>query len=149
MLNRTTLRLLSLLFILVGVTGLTTACGSQPASDDHYHMASLEDMIAEVQNAPKRVQEAYQFAVANPEAAKAIPCYCGCAALGHTNSYACYVKEVDAAGTIVYDLHAIGCGICVDITQDQMRMMRDGKGLAEIKDYVDRAYAKYGPSTGP
>lgn len=144
-----TLRLLSLLFILIGAAGLTAACSSQGASSDHQHMASLDGMAADIQNAPKRVQEAYQFAVANPDAAKAIPCYCGCAALGHTSSYGCYVKDVDFAGTITYDLHAIGCGICVDITQDQMKMMKDGKSLAEIKDYVDRAYSKYGPSTGP
>lgn len=148
MLNRM-LRLFSPLIVLLSVAGLTTACSSQTARTDHYPMASLEGLPADIQNAPRRVQEAYQFAVANPEAAKAIPCYCGCAALGHTSSYACYVKEVDAAGTITYDLHAIGCGICVDITQDQMKMMRDGRSLAEIKDYIDRAYAKYGPSTGP
>lgn len=148
MLNRT-LRLLALPFLLLSFAGLTTACSSQTTGTVHYHMASLEGMTADIQNAPRRVQEAYQFAVGNPEAAKAIPCYCGCAALGHTSSYGCYVKEVDAAGTITYDLHAVSCGICVDITQDQMKMMRDGKSLAEIKDYVDRAYARYGPSTGP
>lgn len=148
MLNRT-LRLLALLLVLLSVAGLTIACNSQTGGTDHYHMASLDSMPAVIQDAPKRVQEAYQFAVANPEAAKAIPCYCGCAALGHKSSYACYVNDVNSAGTIIYDLHAVSCGICVDITQNQIKMMRDGKSLLEIKDYIDRIYARYGPSTGP
>lgn len=54
-------------------------------------MATLEDMPAEVQAAPVRTREAYQFALANPEIAEQIPCYCGCSALGHTSSYGCYV----------------------------------------------------------
>jgi hypothetical protein len=34
----------------------------------------------------------------------------------------------------------------VDITQDVMRLSKEGKGVQEIRAYVDAAYARYGPS---
>jgi hypothetical protein len=103
------------------------ACTTDGALSGHEHaMASLDGMPAEVRAAPARVQEAYQFAVTNPELAKQIPCYCGCSALGHTSSYDCYVAGVTGAGELNYDLHAVNCGVCVDITQDTMRLLDAG-----------------------
>lgn len=141
------------LLLSVGVSGALTACTADGAggasAHAHYAMAALEDMPAEVQAAPVRTSEAYQFAVANREIAEQIPCYCGCSALGHTSSYGCYVAGKNDDGTLKYDLHAVNCGICVDITQDTMRLLENGKSPSEIKAYVDKTYAKFGPSTGP
>jgi hypothetical protein len=138
------------LLVVLGLSSVLAACGSSVTQAKHDHpMASLEGMPAEVLAAPVRVQEAYQFAVANPAIAEQVPCYCGCSALGHTSSYGCYVKAVGAAGEIEYDLHAVGCGICVDITEDTMKMLDQGKSPGEIKAYVDKTYARFGPSTGP
>src|SRR5690242_10494412 len=53
-------------------------------------MASLSQIPAEVKNLPVNVQQAYQFAVANPAVLKQIPCYCGCGGIGHTSNYSCY-----------------------------------------------------------
>ncbi|HEY3341233.1 MAG TPA: PCYCGC motif-containing (lipo)protein, partial [Anaerolineae bacterium] len=75
-----------------------------------------------------------------------IPCYCGCGKMGHKSNYACYVKGADTAGKPVFDSHALGCSICVDITQDAMRLTREGKSPQDIRAYVDAAYSKYGPS---
>lgn len=109
-------------------------------------MASMDKMPSGVKSAPVTVQQAYQFAAANPEVLKQIPCYCGCGAMGHTSNYACYVTSVDPSGTITYDDHALGCSICVDITQDVMRLLKENKPIHEIRAYVDTTYAKYGPS---
>jgi hypothetical protein len=78
-----------------------------------------------------------------------IPCYCGCGNVGHTSNYDCYVSDVDAQSNITFDNHALGCSICVDITQDVMRMLREGKSPQEARAYVDTTYAKYGPSNIP
>jgi hypothetical protein len=109
-------------------------------------MASIDNMPARVKSAPVTVQQAYQFAVANPDIMKQIPCYCGCGAMGHTSNYSCYVTSVDATGKITYDDHALGCSICVDITQDVMRLLKENKPIQEIRAIVDTTYAKYGPS---
>ncbi len=107
---------------------------------------SMEGMPAEVQAAPRVVQDAYAFAAAQPEVLTQVPCYCGCGAIGHTSNNACYVSEVDAAGMITYDLHALGCSICVDITRDTMRMLDEGRSVAKIRAQIDATYSAFGPS---
>lgn len=140
--------LLALIFIL---TATITGCGDNGNSSSNHDltMASLEDMPAEVKSAPLVVQEAYQFAAANPDLMTHIPCYCGCGDMGHTSNYACYVSGQGPDGKLEYDEHALGCSICVDITQDSMRLFEQGKTLAEVRSYIDSTYAKYGPSNIP
>jgi hypothetical protein len=112
-------------------------------------MTPLDQMPAEVQSAPVTVHEAYQFNAANPGLMKDIPCYCGCGDIGHTSNYDCYISNVDASGKVAFDNHALGCSICVDITQDVMRILREGKSPQDARAYVDATYSKYGPSNIP
>jgi hypothetical protein len=135
------------LVALLLVASLLAGCSSgETSSSSDLKMAPMSDMPAEVQSAATSVQEAYQFAAANPEALKNVPCYCGCGAAGHTSNYSCYVKEVKPSGEVVFDQHALGCSICVDIAQDVMKMTRDGKPPQEIRAAIDQTYAQYGPS---
>lgn len=136
-------------FILILLSAGVSACSTSDSPDHVYSMASLDGMPAKVQSAPATVRQAYQFAVANPDLLKQIPCYCGCGAVGHTSNYDCYVADVDLQGTIAYDAHALGCTICVDITQDMMRLLDKGQSASEIRSYVDQTYARYGPSNMP
>jgi len=110
---------------------------------------SLDQMPMEVQSASVSVQTAYQFNAANADIMQDIPCYCGCGNIGHTSNYDCYVSDVDASGKMTFDNHALGCSICVDITQDVIRMVRDGKSPQDARVYIDTAYSKYGPSNIP
>lgn len=138
--------------LLLLTSGLSTGCQRETAghSKDHpYEMADLERMPHQVRQAPVPVQQAYQFAVANPDILEAIPCYCGCGAIDHPNNYACYIAGLNESGTVQYDNHALGCSICVDITLDAMRLLDEGQSTAEIKAYVDTTYARYGPSNMP
>src|SRR5512134_285533 len=147
-------RAMLFIFILSLVGGLMTGCGTTAAStttsaDHDLKMAPMSEMPAEVQSAPVVTQQAYQFAVANPDIVQHIPCYCGCGAMGHTSNYSCYVESVDAAGEVKFDGHALGCSICVDITQDAMRLTKEGKSPQDIKTYVDRTYSRFGPTNMP
>jgi hypothetical protein len=129
-----------------------SACSAQtgqPGASASLKMAPMSGMPAEVQSAAVSVQQAYQFSVANPDVMKRIPCYCGCGSVGHTSNYSCYVAGVGAQGAITFDNHALGCSICVDITQDVMRMTRDGKSPGDIRAAIDATYSKYGPSNMP
>jgi hypothetical protein len=136
---------LLLLIIMVLLATSMSACSSQGEIHD-LAMAPMDHMPAEVQSAPVSVQQAYQFNVANPNVMEDIPCYCGCGNVGHTSNYDCYVADMDTAGQISFDNHALGCSICVDITQDVMRMLRDGKSPQDAREYIDATYSKYGPS---
>ena len=69
--------------------------------------------------------------------------------MGHTSLYSCYISNVEPGGKITFDTHALGCSICVDITQDTMRLLREGKSAREIRIYADSTYSKYGPSNMP
>jgi hypothetical protein len=139
-----------LLIALIALASMSAGCGSAAQGETHeLAMAPLHSMPMEVQSAPVAVQQAYQFAVANPEVLSEIPCYCGCGALGHASNLACYVRDGSTADAPLFDAHALGCLICVEITQDTMRLLRQGESVADIKDYVDTAYAKYGLSNMP
>lgn len=143
-----TKRILALALVLF--IGFAAGCGPATAPAEHdLAMAAMSDMPHEVQQASARVQEAYQFAFANPEILGQIPCYCGCGGLGHKSNYDCYVAGQDEAGRFIYDPHALGCLICVDITQDSMRLVRAATSPGEIRAYIDMTFARYGPSNMP
>jgi Protein of unknown function with PCYCGC motif len=143
-------KVLSILIVIPILLVVLAGCSSTASSkQDDLSMASMDGMPGEVKSAPTVVQQAYQFAAANPEVMKQIPCYCGCGAMGHTSNYSCYVDGSDGNGGITYDSHALGCSICVDITQDVMRYIKQGKPVTEIKTYIDQTYSQYGPSNMP
>lgn len=104
-------------------------------------MAPLNMLPMQMQNAPTRVREAYQFAIANPDALKNVPCYCGCGNIGHASNYACYYNEA----TQSFDDHALGCSVCVDIAQDVMKLTRDGKSPPDIRAAIVATYSQFGP----
>ncbi len=135
-------------FFVTVFAALTLSACSQPDSPA-YDLASLDALPPELHSQPASVQEAYRFAIANPEILEQVPCYCGCGSIGHTSNFQCYVKNELPNGEIQIDNHALGCSICVDITRDVMRMLDDGKSIPEIKAYVDSTYSKYGPSNMP
>lgn len=140
------IRIVFIPIVLISIAVFISACGLE-ASEDSFQLAQLSEMHPSVQSAPYVVQEAYQFAHANSEILKQVPCYCGCGGMGHTSNYACYVLETE--GELAFDGHALGCSICVDITQDVMRLMNDDQSLVNIQNFVDKKYSAFGPSNIP
>ncbi len=134
------------LFGLLITSLLLAACRSGQA-DANVKLAPVSALPKQMQDAPAAVRTAYQFALRNPDALANVPCYCGCAALGHKSNLACYMKEFTPDGTPVFDDHALGCSICVDIAQDVMKMTGEGKAPPEIRQRILDAYSKFGPAT--
>jgi hypothetical protein len=141
------MRYLRIPAMLAGLFVLLVAAAGCSSGGRAVEMAPMSRMPREVQQAPATVRESYQFAVANPDVLQQIPCYCGCGAMGHVSNYDCYAQGTEAAGTLSFDGHALGCSICVDITQDTMRLLRQGKNISEIQAYVDQRYSPFGPPT--
>ena len=121
-------------------TGVSTGAGK----DDS--LAPVAALPKAMQDAPARVRTAYQFAVAQPDALRNVPCYCGCGGMGHDSNLACYVKEIKQGGEVVFDDHALGCSLCVDISQDVMRMTEEGQSPEAIRGEILANYSKFGPS---
>lgn len=140
--------LLCTLFFLILITGSLAGCygGSATSDSSGMAMASMDGMPADVKSAPTNVQQAYRFAAANPDLMQQFPCYCGCGKIGHTSNYSCYVAGTESDGSIRYDTHALGCSICVDITQDVMRLSKENKTIPEMQSYIYSTYSRYGPS---
>jgi hypothetical protein len=122
------------------------ACGAGGQQHSGVRLAPVSELPKQMQDAPVSVRTAYQFAVANPDALKNVPCYCGCGAIGHTSNLACFVKELSSDGKPVFDDHAMGCSLCVDIATDVMRMTGEGRSPADIRQQIVSNYSKYGPA---
>jgi len=135
--------------VLAALLAVSLPACSAARNSSGLHMMAMDQLPAEVQSAPVKRSHGYQFAAANPDVMQVLPCYCGCGGIGHTSNYDCYVADVEASGTIRFDGHALGCSICVDITQDAMRLLKQGKSVSDIRAFVDATYSQYGTSNMP
>jgi hypothetical protein len=131
------------ILILLVLSVFLTSCAGKPDAPKLAPMSAMPDMV---KDAPASVRTAYQFAVANPEALANVPCYCGCGSIGHHSNLACYVKDMNHDGKVVFDNHALGCSICVDIALDVMKMTGEGKSPSDIHAQIVSAYSSFGPA---
>ena len=99
--------LVALLFIL-SLFVISACGGSEGEGSQEWTLAPESALPDFARSAPPQVQEAYRFAIANPEVLEAFPCYCGCGQMGHQNNLGCYIKETGAVGTLVFENHAFG-----------------------------------------
>jgi uncharacterized protein with PCYCGC motif len=99
-------------------------------------------------NAAAAVRNAYEFAAANYETLRYIPCFCGCGlSSGHLNNYDCFVKASRSDGWVLLDPHGLGCGTCVGIALEVMAMRQQGLSVRAMRAGIDDRWAKTGPST--
>jgi hypothetical protein len=117
--------------------------------DTDPNVAYLADLPVEIKIADERIQQAYRYALIEADLLAETPCYCGCVAIGHKSNEDCYVSGYDGRSQPEFDLHALGCDLCVDITQDAVRMKGEGKSIVAIRAAIDSAYSRYGPPTVP
>lgn len=94
--------------LLLGLAAALAGCTESKASGRDITLAPMSEMPAEVRQAPTTVQEAYRFAVANPELVSQFPCFCGCGNMGHESNLDCYIQEIQPDGTLLFDSHALG-----------------------------------------
>jgi hypothetical protein len=132
---------LKVMFLVLAVV-IVTGCSS--AASPATKTAQMPDFVS---TAPQTVKDAYAYTVTHQAELAKYPCFCGCGSMGHTSNLSCYVKSVAPDGAITYDNHASGCGICVDITQDVMRLKAEGQSSQQVRTYIDSKYSAYGPST--
>ncbi len=103
------------------------------------HVADPATVLPSFASAPE-LARLYTFAMRHPEVLTYIPCTCGCGGMGHESVWNCYVRRIEADGTVVFDEHAAGCRICQDIARDAIRLWQRGSPLPEIWQAIDAAY---------
>jgi hypothetical protein len=132
-----------LLLVLILLFPLLTACGGE----EPFKLAPVAMLPDFLHDASVKTREAYRFAIMNEEELTKYPCYCGCNFAGHRDNRDCYIAGRLRNGAIKFDEHAKLCTICVEITQDVMRLLRQGKTSKEIRTYIDDTYSSRGPGT--
>jgi hypothetical protein len=97
-----------ILFLLLALLTASGCAGSTGTAQSTLTLAPEPALPDFVRQAPPNVQEAYRFAIANPDVLRQYPCYCGCGAMGHKNNLDCYIKEFRPDGSIAFENHAFG-----------------------------------------
>jgi hypothetical protein len=109
---------------------------------------ALESSLPEfLDNMEPEVRQAYRYAIANHHELTKYPCYCGCVYINHVDNLGCYISEIAEDGSMTFEQHASGCGVCVDITLDVMRLKNQGWSSPQIRTYIDEHYSEAGPGT--
>jgi hypothetical protein len=52
------------------------------------------------------------------------------------------VRQANSDGTFVLESHGLGCGICVNIALDVMRLTGEEKSPEAIRAYIIRQYTR-------
>jgi hypothetical protein len=92
-------------------------------------------------------EEAYHFALQHPEIVQWMPCYCGCAAMGHGSNLDCYYKHGQPGDRAVFEEHASYCDICVQITLKAKQLTAQGVPLREVRQVIDQTFGGTAPGT--
>jgi hypothetical protein len=129
----------SILVIMV----LLTACTTQSS----FRLAPESALPEFLHDDSLQVRVAYRFAIANPDELRNYPCYCGCVAIDHASNLDCYISDIAEDGMITFEGHGAGCGTCVEITQDVIRLRNAGQTRLQTRNYIDEQYRLFGPST--
>jgi hypothetical protein len=74
-------------------------------SGDRLHRVPAEQLPAFAASGSPLVQNAYRYAVAQPDALRYIPCTCGCEGVGHRHNGHCYVQARHSDGTVTFTSH--------------------------------------------
>ncbi len=103
----------TLLIATAGLIVLALSACAQGGSSN-LKLAPVSQLREDIRQQPATVREAYQFALANQDMLSKIPCYCGCGAphgpdnISHKSIKDCFVREVKADGTVVWDDMGLG-----------------------------------------
>ncbi len=90
--------------------------------------ASADALPRFLDKQPEDVRLVYEAAGKAADLLKWMPCYCGCGeSAGHMSNMNCFIKEVQADGSVVWDDHGTRCGVCLQIAVKSIKMKQDAR----------------------
>ena len=99
---------------------------------------------------PQVIRAAYEFAARHPEVLSYMPCFCGCERGGHRNNDDCFVGKRNAKGQVTeWVAHGMVCEVCLDVATQAAQMHRSGASLTEIRESIEREFARPGGNHTP
>ncbi|MFC4807932.1 PCYCGC motif-containing (lipo)protein [Paenibacillus sp. GCM10023250] len=102
---------------------------------------SLDRLPAFLDDQPSEVKAAYSIAASVHELLAYIPCYCGCGeSAGHQSNLNCFIHEMQADGSVIWDDHGTRCGVCMETAVLTAKLKQEGKSLTDIRNTIDGLY---------
>jgi hypothetical protein len=100
-----------------------------------------------VRRADERTKAAYAYALERPDVIEWLPCYCGCAPLGHRSNLDCFYQPREKGMPVTFEQHGAYCGVCIDTALMAKEMIAQGKSLLQVRLSVDREFSHLAPGT--
>ncbi len=139
--------MLVLSIVFLSACGNTRVVEKQSSSNHQMRMANQEEtksggvLPSFMNNKSEGMKTIYLAVAKNKKRLEMLPCYCGCGEeAGHLNNYDCFIKENKKNGKVVWDDHATGCGVCLEIAAQSILDFQNGKSIKEIQLEVDKKY---------
>ncbi|CAB3390905.1 PCYCGC motif-containing (lipo)protein [Kyrpidia spormannii] len=132
---------LSIVFLLSST--FLVACGSSSSyqGDILETTASAEVLPTFLNNQQEAVRQIYAAVGKSTELLQWIPCYCGCGeSAGHKSNRDCFIRAVNPDGSVVWNSHGAGCGVCLEIAAQSIGLWRDGKRAKDIRAFIEEKY---------
>ncbi len=95
-------------------------------------------------NGGAMVMEAYRYALERPDVIQWLPCYCGCASMGHRSNLDCFFRSRMTGGAVAFEEHASYCDVCVQTALLAKKRLVEGRTLPEIRAEVDATFGGRG-----
>lgn len=116
-----------------------------PNGDLREETASADTLPAFLDGESDQVKLAYVAAAKLQSTLQYIPCYCGCGrSAGHKSNLECFIASVREDGTVVWDDHGTGCGVCQQIALQSAQKKAEGMSDLQIRQWIDATYGSGG-----
>ncbi len=128
----TIILILFFIFLGLGVWGITSLTGS-----------TIDSKLPYYARASPAIQEAYQFAVDNPEALNGVNCYCGCMQHPHDGRIHsrglldCFMKPDGS-----FEQHAANCDMCIRDALTVKSLTEQGLSKEQINTRIAAQYMR-------
>ncbi len=139
------------LWMIVGVM-LLAGCGGKTEEESHaghvHANGDIQEATSSIIELPtfldglhENFGKVYLLAGQHAELLDVIPCFCGCGgSVGHRSNKNCFIKEIQADGTVIWDDHGTRCAVCMEIVVLSAKMKEEGKSDKEIRQFIDETY---------
>jgi hypothetical protein len=145
-----------MLVLMMALAGCGTKADEESHASHRHVNGDIQESTASIEELPtfldglhENIGEVYRLAGLNAELLDVIPCFCGCGgSAGHRSNKNCFIKEIQADGTVIWDDHGTRCAVCMEIVVLSAKMKAEGKSDLEIRQFIDETYKEgYAPPT--
>lgn len=88
-----------------GIIGLAVLSACMAPARPPAPASAPPEVARQLEGLAPPAREAYRFALARPDVLQYLPCYCGCASLGHTSNLSCFIRPSVSGREVTLESH--------------------------------------------